>query len=100
MSVVFFSALGFGAAFAAAGFGSFFASLVPPELPVKGQIKSYKEKMATRTLWLSEDTLLDTSLEGSVEQRIEHGICGVDLVVGSNILLEGDAAGRELAWLR
>lgn len=36
LSVVFFSALGFGAAFAAAGFGSFFASLVPPELPVKG----------------------------------------------------------------
>merc|ERR1712000_747938 len=44
------------------------------------------------SLWLSKDTLLDTGLQGSVEQRIEHGICGVDLVVGSDILLEGDAA--------
>lgn len=54
----------------------------------------------TRTLWLSEDTLLDTRLESAVEQRVEHGINSTDLVVGLDILLEGDAARRESAWCR
>jgi hypothetical protein len=41
----------------------------------------------THTLWLSEDTLLDTRLKSTVEQRIEHGVGGGDLVVGLDILL-------------
>lgn len=53
-----------------------------------------------RTLWLLEDVLLDTSLESSVEQGVEHGINSLDVVVGLDILLEGDAAVRELAWRR
>ena len=51
----------------------------------------------TRTLWLSEDTLLDTRFERAVEQRIEHVVVGSDLVVGLDILLEGDAAAQKSA---
>jgi hypothetical protein len=51
----------------------------------------------TRTLWLSEDTLLDTRLERSVEQRVEHGVGSGDLVVGLHVLLQGDAAVQKLA---
>jgi hypothetical protein len=51
----------------------------------------------TRTLWLSEDTLLNTRLEGSVEQRVEHGVGGGDFVVRLHILLQGDAAMRKSA---
>jgi hypothetical protein len=42
---------------------------------------------------LSENSLLDTSLERTVEQRVEHLILSLQaLVVGLDILLEGDAA--------
>jgi hypothetical protein len=54
----------------------------------------------THTLWLSEDTLLDTRLESTVEQRIEHGVGGGDLVVGLDILLEGDAAMQTSAVIK
>ena len=59
-----------------------------------------KSKNQTRTLWLSEDTLLDTRLESAVEQRVEHGVgCG-DLVVGFDIFLEGDAAVQVSAVIK
>jgi hypothetical protein len=45
-----------------------------------------------RTLWLSEDALLNTSSESSVEQGVKHGIGRGDLVVVPNILLEGGTA--------
>ena len=41
------------------------------------------------TLRLSEDALLDTSLQGSVEERIKHAVGSVELVVGLDIFLEG-----------
>jgi len=95
-SVVFFSALGFSD-FGLAAAGSFLASLVPPELPARLLGATPQERWQTRTLWLSEDTLLDTRLESAVEQRVEHGVgCG-DLVVGLDILLEGDAAVQKSA---
>jgi hypothetical protein len=50
-----------------------------------------------RTLWLSEDTLLNARLQGSVEQRVKHGVGSRDLVVGLDILLEGDTAVRTSA---
>jgi hypothetical protein len=50
----------------------------------------------THTLWLSEDTLLDTRLERAVEQRVEHGVGRGDLVVGLDVLLEGNAAVQML----
>lgn len=46
-----------------------------------------------RTLWLSEDTLLNTSSESTVEQRVKHGVGG-DLVVGLDVLLQGGTAGN------
>ena len=59
-----------------------------------------KKRSQTRTLWLSEDTLLDTRLESAVEQRVEHGVgCG-DLVVGLDIFLEGDAAVQVSAVIK
>lgn len=45
------------------------------------------------TLGLDEDTLVDTGLEGTVEQRVEHGVgLGLDVVVGLHILLEALSA--------
>lgn len=51
------------------------------------------------TLGLDEDSLVDTGLEGTVEERVEHGVgLGLDVVVGLNILLEAlSAVGRKLA---
>lgn len=41
------------------------------------------------TLGLDKDTLVDTGLQGAVEQRVEHGVGGgVDVVVGLDILLQ------------
>jgi hypothetical protein len=37
---------------------------------------------------LSENTLLNTCLQGTVEERIEHGVGGGDVVVGANVLLD------------
>ena len=51
---------------------------------------------ATRTLWLLEDSLVNTRLESSVEERIVHGSLGGDLVVVLDILLEGNAAADVL----
>lgn len=42
----------------------------------------------TLTLGLREVTLLNTGLEGAVEQRVEHGVGSSDLVVGLDILLQ------------
>lgn len=42
----------------------------------------------TLTLGLLEVTLLNTGLEGAVEQRVEHGVGGSDLVVGLYVLLQ------------
>lgn len=47
-----------------------------------------------RTLWLREDTLFNTGLQSSVEQGVEHVIGDGDLVVGLDILLQGDTAGK------
>lgn len=45
------------------------------------------------TLGLLEDTLLDTNAEGLVEKGVEHGIGdGPEVVVGSDVLLQGLAA--------
>lgn len=51
------------------------------------------------TLGLDEDTLVDTGLEGTVEERVEHGVgLGLDVVVGLHVLLEAlSAVGRMLA---
>jgi hypothetical protein len=95
-AAAFFSVLGFGAAFAAAGLGSFFASLVPPELPVEELESVYRQLAdAARTFWLSEDSLVDTRLESSVEEGVEHVVGSGNLVVGLDVLLEGDAAIRK-----
>lgn len=52
----------------------------------------FLELCATRhTLWLLKDTLNDTGLEGSVEERVVHGIGGDNIVVALDILLEGNA---------
>jgi hypothetical protein len=48
---------------------------------------------------LSEDTLLNTRFEGSVKQRVEHGVGGGDLVVGLDVFLEGDTAMRKSAMI-
>lgn len=41
-------------------------------------------------------TLLDTSLEGTVEERVKHAVGGSDLVVGLDVLLQALAAiGRD-----
>jgi hypothetical protein len=55
-------------------------------------MRSVEKRNQIRTLWLSEDTLLDTRFESAVEQRVEHGVGRGDLVVGLDVLLEGDAA--------
>lgn len=44
------------------------------------------------TLGLQEDTLLNTTLEGAVEEGVEHGVGGVDVVVGLDVLLQALAA--------
>ena len=46
-----------------------------------------------RTLRLLEDTLLNTGLQGLVEQRVEHVVRDVQGVVGLDVLLEGLTAG-------
>lgn len=40
------------------------------------------------TLGLNKDTLVDTGLEGAVEEGVEHGVAGIQLVVGLDILLQ------------
>ena len=45
------------------------------------------------TLWLLENSLVNTSLQGAVEERIEHLALGDLLVVGGDIFLECRAAG-------
>lgn len=51
------------------------------------------------TLGLDEDSLVDTGLEGTVEERVEHRVgLGLDVVVGLHVLLEAlSAVGRMLA---
>jgi hypothetical protein len=63
-------------------------------------VRSEKNKSEPRTLWLSEDTLLDTRLESAVEQRVEHGVGCRDLVVGLDVLLESDAAVQVSAVIK
>ena len=43
---------------------------------------------AMLTLGLLEDALLNTRLQGLVEQGVEHVVGGSDVVVGLDILLE------------
>lgn len=44
------------------------------------------------TLGLQEHALLNTALQGTVEEGVKHGVGGVDLVVGLDILLQALAA--------
>jgi hypothetical protein len=53
--------------------------------------------VALLTLGLLEDTLVDTVLQGLVEERVEHLIGDIDVVVGFHILLEGLAAGERVS---
>ncbi len=52
------------------------------------------------TLGLLKGTLLDTSLQGLVEERVEHLLANVDGVVGADILLEGLAAGGRVSKVK
>ena len=45
------------------------------------------------TLGLLEDTLFDTGLQRLVEERVEHVVGDIDLVVCLDILLQGLTAG-------
>jgi hypothetical protein len=49
---------------------------------------------ATHTLWLREDTLLNTSSDSLVEQGIELVVGNGELVVGFHVFLQRDTAGR------
>lgn len=51
--------------------------------------------MIKLTLWLGELSLLDTRLQCLVEERVEHLIGGIDAVVGLDVLLQGNTAGRK-----
>ena len=53
------------------------------------------EMRKTLTLWLAKLALLNTSLQGLIEQSIEHLVCGIDFVVGLDIFLEGNTAVTE-----
>lgn len=44
------------------------------------------------TLWLTELALLDTRLQGPVEENIEHLIGSIDVVVGLDIFLQSNTA--------
>lgn len=44
------------------------------------------------TLRLLKDTLLNTGLQGLVEERVEHVVGGNNVIVGADILLERLAA--------
>jgi hypothetical protein len=46
------------------------------------------------TLWLSELSLLNTRLESLVEEVVEHLVGSRDTVVGLDILLQGNTAGK------
>jgi hypothetical protein len=46
----------------------------------------------TLTLWLTEFTLLNTSLQSLVEENIEHLIRSIDAVVGLDVFLESNTA--------
>lgn len=49
--------------------------------------------MRVLTLGLDKDTLVDTGLQGTVEERVEHGVgLGLDVVVGLHVLLEALSA--------
>ena len=50
------------------------------------------------TLGLDEDSLVDTGLEGTVEERVEHVVRNRDRVVRTDVLLELLTATRQLAW--
>lgn len=53
-------------------------------------------RCARLTLGLKEVTLLHTSLEGTVEEGVEHAVGGSDLVVGLDVLLQALATmGRD-----
>lgn len=45
-------------------------------------------KLKKLTLGLQEHALLNTGLEGAVEEGVEHGVGSVDVVVGLDILLQ------------
>jgi hypothetical protein len=49
----------------------------------------------TLTLRLAKLALLNTGLQGLIEQGIEHLVCGIDFVVGLDIFLEGNTAVTE-----
>ena len=49
------------------------------------------------TLWLLESPLINTSLQGSVEKSVEHGVGDVNGIVGLDVLLEGWTAVQLLA---
>lgn len=53
------------------------------------------EIVETLTLWLAKLALLNTSLQGLIEEGIEHLVCGIDFVVGLDIFLEGNTAVTE-----
>jgi hypothetical protein len=47
------------------------------------------------TFWLAKLALLNTGLQGLIEEGIKHFVCGIDFVVGLDILLEGNTAVTE-----
>lgn len=49
------------------------------------------------TLGLNEDTLVYTGLEGTVEEGVEHGVAGIELVVGLDILLQALTAAKVMS---
>lgn len=76
----------------------------PNRLPRSSNVYSDKDFPAMRlnseivktlTLWLAKLALLNTSLQGLIEEGIEHLVCGIDFVVGLDIFLEGNTAVTE-----
>lgn len=56
----------------------------------------YTKKKRRLTLGLDKDTLVYTGLEGTVEEGVEHGVAGIELVVGLDILLQALTAVNDM----
>lgn len=54
-------------------------------------------ELGTLTLGLQEHALLNTGLEGTVEERVEHRVGGVNLIVCLDILLQALAAEKHMS---
>lgn len=49
---------------------------------------TWEQRGAKRTLGLLEDTLLNATLQSLVEDRVEHGVGDLNLVVAPDVLLQ------------